>query len=252
MRNIKWTLNEELKLTQLINSGEFPLWKIAELMNRTYHSCDGKAREMKLESKYQFRIYSKNENFFDIPNIYNCHIGGFIAADGCLNSVGNSSRLDIELSIEDLLYLEKIKEIVKYNGVIYQRTRDWKIKTRKGVTKEFYEGTSTMVCLSINTSQNWNEQLFKNWNLIPAKSLILQPPNNLDKLDLFLAYSQGLLEGDGYITFSNRRKYCDLNICFLGTQSLLSWLKIKMAEIMPYFHIFIPVQREGEKFLHIK
>src|SRR5690606_13503507 len=77
-------------------------------------------------------------------------------------------------------------------------------------------------------SDIWFDDLYKFWNILPNKTLYLNPPNITD-LNLCLSYIIGLIDGDGSICICNftqthnGKKYTYPKIKFMlcGTFSLI-------------------------------
>lgn len=78
------------------------------------------------------------------------------------------------------------------------------------------------------------DDLKTNFNIIPAKSLILDPPNiNWEDKDLIDAYIIGLIDGDGSIGFSTSvRTQPHFFISLIGTSQVLSFVKRRFEEIL--------------------
>lgn len=148
-----------------------------------------------------------NHNFFNSFNKNSCYWAGFIAADGNVLDFKKSKvfRLSIELSIKDIFHIQKFKENINSNKKIYTRNR-----------KSFYKD-SWSAKISLH-SENLLNDLYKNFNICPRKSLILLPPENIPE-EFIMHFIRGYLDGDGYIEIAQQR------IGFLGTKEMLEWIK---------------------------
>lgn len=165
------------------------------------------------------RIFTKHDSFFKEPNILNCYWAGFIAADGYVRN--KPIQLGITLSIKDKDHLNKFKEDINYTGPIHDR----KIKR---VYKE-QEIVGEFVNLTICSSQEILFDLFNNFNIVPRKSSVLQPPN-LESLNLKLAFIIGLIDGDGTIYVDSNGR---LQISIVGTYEITSWICNIFNKLIP-------------------
>ena len=78
------------------------------------------------------------------------------------------------------------------------------------------------------------KDLKRHFNIVPAKSLILQSPNiNFNDKNLIDSYIIGLIDGDGTIGFRNlKNKQKALYISLIGTSEILSFVKTRFEEIL--------------------
>ena len=84
------------------------------------------------------------------------------------------------------------------------------------------------------TSQKISDDLYKNFNITPRKSLTLLPPN-LSDTNLIDAFICGYIDGDGCICMckNNVRNIQDsLVISTVGTQEIVSWIKERFSQIL--------------------
>lgn len=159
------------------------------------------------------RIHTINDLFFLELNQINCYYGGFIAADGNIDQ--SKSKLTIRLAIKDKQFLKKfITNLESDYNVTYSQNKR-------------FENCS--VC--IYSKQICND-LEKWFNIIPAKSLIYQPPILQD--DLEDCFIMGLIDGDGTIGFTKRKKGTQnsLYISFAGTYDSVNLVKTKFDKIL--------------------
>ena len=167
------------------------------------------------------RQHNVNDNFFEIPNIMNCYWAGFIAADGCIHKRSKQCKLSIGLSSKDKQHLETFKNNINFSGPILESSiiRNDKI---------FYSSTINI------TSQKISDDLYKNFNITPKKSLTLLPPNITDErlIDAFIC---GYIDGDGSISlYKNhiRNIQDSLSISMLGTYEMITWIKNRFTNIL--------------------
>lgn len=156
-------------------------------------------------------MYTLNEDYFSVPNLENCYWAGFIAADG--NIEKNHRSLKVSLSIKDLEHLSKFKQSLAYTGPMYTCKRN---------------EVTTTITLKISSFKIC-EDLKRHFNIVPAKSMILCPPNITDE-KLVLSFISGYIDGDGCI------KHKDNTIAMglvSGSKQILNWIKLKFDAITP-------------------
>lgn len=144
-----------------------------------------------------------NHNFFSKPNLLNSYWAGFIAADGCIDDTKYSKKLKITLAHKDRNHLFRLKKYINYSGKIYRHQFS------------VIELVSNKLC----------EDLRKNFNITPRKSLTLKPPKGLTKRQT-LAYIIGYIDGDGYIGVIDNTK----RIKILGTKFVLNWIRKQLLQ----------------------
>lgn len=201
--------------------------------NRTWNGIKLRAQKLKVCRDV---FYSKNELFFEIPNLINCWLSGYIAGDANLSVSGKhkTKKISFELKLDDIDLLYEIKRMTGYSGKIGNRKRKFKIKNyRENPKKLFYEGYADMAFMHVYSANKWHDDLLKNWNIIPKKSKRLIAPNITD-LRLSLAFIAGNICADGNINynFNKKKNSHNLNITFLGTEIFLAWIKDKLNEIV--------------------
>jgi|LakMenEpi03Aug12_release.lakeMendotaPanAssembly.Ray.scaffolds.fasta_scaffold490623_2 hypothetical protein len=204
----RWTEQENIYLKQ--NYELISYKEIAVNLQRTIESVSNQVRKLslynskgcgnnKMSHKRQYEI---NESFFKVPNILNCYWAGFLAADG--NVRKKDYRTYVCLQNGDKEHLNKLKQDIEYSGEIKN-----------------YSGAAV---LSINSRKIY-EDLMKNFNIVPKKSLILKPPK-LNDIDLILSFFVGYLDGDGTIYETiYKEKYHYINSAIIGTEEMMIWFK---------------------------
>ena len=165
-----------------------------------------------------------DDNFFSTPNKLNCYWAGFIAADGNIEERKHrkSNRLSITLSEKDHEHLKRFKNDIGYEGTIK------KYKSKRTIIKGKKYDRKPTVSIRL-TSQKLIDDLKKNFNIIPRKTFILEPPNITD-LDLIFCYIIGYIDGDGHIT--KRKRDGSLIVGALGTEELMLWIRRSFNEIL--------------------
>lgn len=156
-------------------------------------------------------------NFFDIPNILNSYWAGFIAADGSIRY--KPQQVSIRLCTKDKVHIEQFIHDVKYTGICKDCILDRSFNNK---SSKLYYSSEVTIC-----GPHWLAPLKKNFNIIPKKSLILEPPNLYDKYAH--AFIVGYIDGDGTICCTNNR----IELSMLGTQNMLLWISSIFDSICP-------------------
>lgn len=139
--------------------------------------------------------YNLNETFFkDINTPEKAYILGWFYSDGCVHANGKM-RIQIQKEDEDILY--QIKDLINYDGPIYEIPPPKKFPHRK-----------PQVCLCINRKLMAND-LIKH-GCIPNKSLVLKYPTWITR-ELEPHFLRGFFDGDGSICLK-RKKYASVAI----------------------------------------
>lgn len=213
-----WTSTEDNFLKE--NYGKITRTKIALALTKSDGSVKQRARKFHLTSNIHFKLYTRNNNAFSNLTLESCYWAGFIAADGCINIKHPS--LHICLSPKDLDQLDRFRIFVGYSGPLHHAKN----------------GTN----LSLTVSSKFIiDDLAKNFNIFPRKSLTLEPPKNLTH-EQSLAYIIGYIDGDGTLNYNNcksrtgkRSSYLRLRI--IGTPMILNWInKILKTNAKPRQH----------------
>lgn len=196
-----WTIEEESKLRELVETGKYSFKMIGEILNRTGQSCQDHSREMGMYNVFTNRKYTYNENFWSLPNKINAYYSGFSSADASIyQSKSGYACFKIEISKRDLSFLEEFKKNCGFGGPIRLNSRLKKYKSHEILT----ETVSLCVC-----SRKWVDDLNKNFNIIPKKTKILSPPP-LDG-EFMWYWLCGYTCGDGTIHLSKDRKRFYIN-----------------------------------------
>ena len=158
---------------------------------------------------YQNRLRC-NETVFDkIDNEEASYWLGFLYADGNISSVGN--RLEVHLSIKDLLHLEKFKKFLNLSTEI-----------RSGIDSKGYG----FCHLSIRNKHLWNT--LNNLGCHPQKSLTLKFPNqNIfkgNKKELMKHFIRGYVDGDGCLCIYKDKNSYRTELGLVGTKEFLEYI----------------------------
>lgn len=124
------------------------------------------------------------EDVFEELDEYSCYWGGFLAADG---NVDSKKRVRLMLQYDDMGHLEKFKELIGSTHTISYNTDQY--------NRCSFEFTSRKMC----------EDLERNFNIVPNKTDKLKFPKHLT-VEQLRHYIRGYFDGDGSIceSFSNK------------------------------------------------
>jgi len=205
----KWTNEEDIILIE--NYNKIDIKSLEELLpHRTYYSIVKRAQVIGCNDKgnYSHKKYSVNNNFFKDINQENSYWAGFIGADGTI--YGDTNVVAIKLQARDVEILEELKLVTNFTGNI-------KVYERYTIGPDIRKTCSINIC----GVPNWIKDLNNNFNVIPNKSLILQPPN-LNK-ECSLAYIKGYIDGNGSISLS---KTNNPKISISTSEQVSNWIEI--------------------------
>lgn len=192
--------------------------ELADLLpSRTLSSIFQKARSLNLKAnrKLTRKQYQVDDNYFSVPNMENSYWAGFIAADG---NIGDpKDRVRIKLIASDAHHLEVFQRCCNSTSPIM----------------DSYNGLKKYANLEIHGVPQWKDDLRRNFNITPRKSLTLQPPLYLSR-ENSLAFIAGYLDGDGCI-FQEKPPtgHLRLGVQVTGTHEVLRWIKNWFDEIAP-------------------
>lgn len=206
-----WTVEEDA----LLHKHYLDDWEnILKLFpDRTKAAIDQRAQKYGLlRPRGPGRTHTFNENYFAVPDVSNCYWAGWLASDGALfdSFYGKYPTVKMQIQSKDLCVLQNFARDISFNGPFYYA------KNNKYVSISFFN-TPTMV-----------NDLSVNFNIVPRKSLILQPPNITNE-DHIKAFIVGLIDGDGSIM--TEQQYNSLRLSLVGTYEMLSWVSEFMYPI---------------------
>lgn len=136
-----------------------------------------------------------NENFFSTESPDAFYLAGFMAADG--NISGRKYEMKIELSERDLLFLERIKNLLQLEGSVKKRLV--KNSKRNGEWQD-----STNYSLNFSSQQVVND--LKRFNIVPNKTKIYDFPEWLMTHTLANHFMRGYMDGDGHLGLRDDKK----------------------------------------------
>lgn len=223
MRVDAWT-EEEFEILKNY-WGKIKIEKICQLLPRRTRSTIYKNAwklQLKGNSSLAHRIYSLNENFFEIPNILNSFYAGWIAADGCICK-HSENKISIQICIQhkDIDLISDFQKNIDWGGNLYLGDNN------RGIGKNAQKVIRMSVC-----SKKLSEDLQKNFNITSRKTFTLGAPNLTNK-DLILAYIAGYIIGDGGFSLRklNGKLTPQLYVC--GNYDFLVWLKQQLDIYFP-------------------
>ena len=192
------------RLRQLLNTHSIK--EISILENIPYSTVWYNVKKHRLTAT---RPLIHKYTLFDNFTSESCYWAGFIAADGnvLIRKKNGTYRLSIKLASKDLQHLEKFDQVMG-------------CESRVSTTK--YK----MAHISFH-SKKLIENIVKNFNIVPKKSLILQPPVKMPQ-EFNKDYIRGYFDGDGHIGYVSGT-YCNFNIVS-GSLRILEWIRSALIE----------------------
>lgn len=173
-------------------------------------------------------ILHKNNNYFNNINNTSCYIAGILAGCGHLTTNKTTGVISIGLTrdAKDRDFLERIKNILNYNGNITSRTikKSFSINGKTYPTKEY-----STLRLDCSHAEQWQKDIGSNWNFWKTsektqKYLTLEPPIRLTNINHKLSYLAGLIDSDGSISLVKKKNNLKPRIFLKGTLSILQWV----------------------------
>ena len=155
------------------------------------------------------RKYSYDDDFFKNINSISAYWAGFAAADAYIaeNKKHRVCFFGMKLAEKDLGHIKLFCSDTKYTG---------KIRSKKEHLNRKVFNQNVIQITGIKDS--WKKDLLNIYNITPAKSLTLQPPNLTEKEHIF-AYIKGLICGDGHIGIHNG--YFQIHL--VGSEFIIKW-----------------------------
>lgn len=201
-----WSTEETNILISKCSSGNYSYSMIGKILNRSSHSCQNKARQLKINNSFKSaKKYTVNQDFWN-PNPISAYWAGFSAADASINKHSlNCYNYRLEIANSDISHLEQFKKDAQYNGLIKTSIREDKFLHSRLVVSE----------------PKWIKDLEKYYNILPNKTLRLAPPNLNDEY-LNFCYLIGYIDGDGTIYFEKKRQRLCINI-ISSSKNIINW-----------------------------
>lgn len=136
-----------------------------------------------------------DEDFFSYNTLESFYLSGFIAADGNISKIKN--RLTIALAEKDLLFLEKIKHLIKYEGSLYK----YVVKNSKRNIK-----WKDSIYYALSCSSKRMAEYLSKFNIIPAKTKTYNMPDWLINHPYINHFMRGYFDGDGHLGLRENKK----------------------------------------------
>lgn len=222
-----WTQEQEEIIKN--NYGKIRYKELSLMVDKPIHQIAKKVGELGIKfpagknptQVQRGRKTTVNEDFFSIPNSINSYWAGFLAADGNIRNSRDKLCLSLQISLKDVQHLEKFVSIIQYSGKVSKYTR------KNGISMCNINIISNKIC----------NDLEKNFNLIPKKSLVLKPPNILsdEQKDCFIA---GYIDGDGCIRQIRANNKLHTSLDARGTYEITNYIKDRFLEITKNYDCF--------------
>lgn len=206
----QWKPEEDNLLRSFVRQGLQLKQMVGLVPNRSRRAIECRAYILGLKSGQPRTKHSKDETFWSVPNILNSYYAGLAAADMSLGK--ERSTLAWACHIDDELYMETFAQNCGFTGKI--------VRINKKSPRS--DNVSIHSTLRISACQFWNEDLAKNFNVIPNKVHRLQPPNIQSDL-LKCSYLIGYTDGDGCIHAS--KKGTPLIRYASASQDIIEWIR---------------------------
>ena len=172
------------------------------------------SKKGKHQNSRKIRNFTLNDNYFSKVTPENSYWAGFIAADGNISK--DNRQLTISLARKDKKHLENFIKDLNSNYKVHDTFSN-------GCPISSIYISSKKICLDLKN----------NFNITPAKSLTLEPPNitDINCIDKFI---QGYIDGDGSIGLysSSKIKQKSLRLSVLGTETMCLWIHKRFLEIL--------------------
>jgi hypothetical protein len=136
--------------------------------------------------------YSLNHDYFDNLTEQSMYWLGFIATDGNLYKNKYSYNINIKLATEDKHHLDKYKNHINFTGNVRSYIKKNDGKNPKMKKDEYYYSVIYF------TSRKIFDRL-ADFNIVPAKTHILEFPEQLKNHPLLSHFIRGCIDGDGWI-----------------------------------------------------
>lgn len=184
-----WSKEDDDILRSKIDSGLSHLEASKFFPDRTWIAVRRRADEIGAASKYHFKKYSSNDNFWDEFSPINCYWAGFIAADGCIVRGGNGEGYAVNISLQagDKNHLKMFGEHCSSTCQIF--TYDNTINAR-----------GTVYSRIVIHNKNWQKSLEEKFNLFKRKTFTFKMPELPSEMVPY--WIAGYIDGDGCYTIS--------------------------------------------------
>jgi len=135
--------------------------------------------------------YSCNEDFFNELNEQSLYWLGFLATDGNLYKNKYSYEITLSLATKDIDILKKFKTHINFTGPIHSYIVKNNKKDVNFKQDEYYRSS-----IRFTSEKIFNH--LSNFNIVPAKTHILEFPKQLKNNPLLHHFIRGCIDGDGW------------------------------------------------------
>lgn len=238
MKKQPWTPQEDKIIIKYYQ--DTPMYElIQKFPGRTSSSIRSRAHKLgqSHESKSDKISLSKTkpshlDTFFENSNNINASfIAGLIASDGNVyfDNKSNYPRIAIKLKEGDKNYLEGIRNFLKVKNELYF------VKRGESIIQGRKVNVQNQYALNIYSVKTAVKHLEENFNIVPKKTLTLQPPNTTD-LRAKIAYTVGYIDGDGSIYTSSGvvkgKRYYYNKLSIYGQKPILEWMQKEVFGVL--------------------
>lgn len=164
------------------------------------------------------RKFKYDFNFFKvIDNEIKAYWLGFSFADGYISKNGNNFKFSVSMAEVDKLHMFRFKDDIKNESEV-----------KKYEVTSGYKNGSIYYRMDIFGEEIYND-LYK-FGLVPNKSLILEPPKNINKI-FYPAFIRGFFDGNGSICLGSKTKNAiHYSIKIVSTEAFLDFLKMEIEK----------------------
>lgn len=132
----------------------------------------------------------------------------------------------------DRIVLDRLKSAINYTGPLYYmpaKTIVYKTNNKYKFPIGYTTQGKAQCSLQISGIGQYYQDLLKWYNITPAKSLTLLPPNITD-INQIKAYIIGYFDGDGSLMWDKTKQSPRIEI--IGTSMLLIWMKSILDQLI--------------------
>lgn len=142
------------------------------------------------------RRHKFNQRFFADFSVNSCYWAGLLAADGCVQHKSHHYQTTLGLKLSDEAHVRKFAAALGFDGKLYH---------------------SHLAAITLS-SDSMAQDLSKNFNIVPRKSLILEPPIQMPT-EYAAHFIRGYIDGDGCFVSTRPQ------LTVLGTKAMMSWIR---------------------------
>lgn len=216
----QWTPEEDNLIRDLVKQGMQLKDMPSHLPRRSRRAIECRVYNLGLKSGQPRLKYSKDESFWETPNMINCYYAGLAAADMSIQTTGRYMLL-WECHSEDEQYMHEFIKRCKYTGTLFN-TLD---KSPRSSNIALHSQ------LRIGACQKWATDLARNFHIVPDKAYRLRPPEVSSDL-LRCCFLIGYTDGDGCIHV-NKNNIAHLHYVS-ASLDIIQWIREFADQCFPY------------------